>query len=86
MNVHLTPERELLVQNKVRSGRYNSVSEVVRAALRLMEQRMNSVRSSCRSFEIQSIGDWQRRNVSKGCRRRGHAFARVGRKETVTAY
>ena len=39
MNVHLTPELELLVQSKVQSGRYNSASEVVREALRLMEQK-----------------------------------------------
>jgi antitoxin ParD1/3/4 len=39
MNVHLTPELEQLVQQKVESGRYNSASEVVREALRLMEQR-----------------------------------------------
>ena len=39
MNVHLTPELEQLVQSKVNSGRYNSASEVVREALRLLEQR-----------------------------------------------
>jgi len=39
MNIHLTKELEQLVQNKVRSGRYNSASEVVREALRLMEER-----------------------------------------------
>ena len=39
MNVHLTPELEQLVQGKVKSGRYNSASEVVREALRLLEQR-----------------------------------------------
>lgn len=39
MNVHLTPELEKLVQNRVQSGRYNSASEVVREALRLLEQR-----------------------------------------------
>jgi len=39
MNVHLTPELETLVQDKVKSGRYNSASEVVREALRLFEQR-----------------------------------------------
>jgi antitoxin ParD1/3/4 len=39
MNVHLTPELEKLVQSKVRSGRYNSVSEVIREALLLLEQR-----------------------------------------------
>jgi len=39
MNVSLTPELEQLVQNKVRTGRYNSASEVVREALRLMDER-----------------------------------------------
>jgi antitoxin ParD1/3/4 len=39
MNVHLTPELEQLVQAKVKSGRYNSTSEVVREALRLLEER-----------------------------------------------
>ena len=35
MNVHLTPDSETLVQNEVKTGRYNSASEVVREALRL---------------------------------------------------
>ena len=39
MNVNLTPELENLVQNKVKTGRYNSASEVVREALRLLEER-----------------------------------------------
>jgi antitoxin ParD1/3/4 len=39
MNVSLTPELERLVQSKVQTGRYTSASEVVREALRLMEQR-----------------------------------------------
>jgi antitoxin ParD1/3/4 len=38
MNVSLTPALEKLVQAKVRTGRYNSASEVVREALRLLEQ------------------------------------------------
>ena len=38
MNISLTPELEELVQKKVESGRYSSASEVVRAALRLLEQ------------------------------------------------
>ena len=36
-NVSLTPELELFVQGKVESGRYDSASEVVREALRLLE-------------------------------------------------
>jgi antitoxin ParD1/3/4 len=39
MNVHLTPELEQLVKSKVKTGRYNSASEVMREALRLMEER-----------------------------------------------
>lgn len=36
MNISLTPTLEKFVQNKVASGMYNSVSEVIREALRLM--------------------------------------------------
>jgi len=39
MNVSLTPELESLVNNKVKSGLYNSASEVVREALRLLEEQ-----------------------------------------------
>lgn len=39
MNVSLTPELEKLVADKVKSGRYNSASEVVREALRLLEEQ-----------------------------------------------
>ena len=38
MNVSLTPELEQFVSTKVESGRYNSASEVVREALRLLEE------------------------------------------------
>ena len=36
MNISLTAEFELLIHNKVRSGLYGNVSEVVREALRLL--------------------------------------------------
>lgn len=39
MNVSLTPELEKLVDRKVASGMYNSASEVVRDALRLLVER-----------------------------------------------
>ena len=38
MNVSLTPELDSFVAGKVESGRYNSASEVVREALRLLEE------------------------------------------------
>jgi antitoxin ParD1/3/4 len=39
MNVSLTPELERLVQEKVSSGLYTSASEVIREALRLLQER-----------------------------------------------
>ncbi len=39
MNVSLTPELEQLIRRKVESGLYNSASEVVRDALRLLDDR-----------------------------------------------
>ncbi len=39
MNVSLTPELEQLIHTKVQSGLYLSASEVVREALRLLEER-----------------------------------------------
>ena len=39
MNVSLTPELEEFIGHKVASGLYGSSSEVVRDALRLMEER-----------------------------------------------
>jgi len=39
MNVSLTPELENWVDEKVRSGRYASASEVIREALRLLEEQ-----------------------------------------------
>lgn len=38
MNVSLTPELEKFISAKVESGRYNSAGEVVREALRLLEE------------------------------------------------
>jgi antitoxin ParD1/3/4 len=39
MNVSLTPQLENYVKEKVSTGMYNSVSEVMREALRLLEER-----------------------------------------------
>ena len=42
MNVSLTPELERLVNEKVESGLYQTASEVVREALRLLKERDQS--------------------------------------------
>lgn len=39
MNVSLTPTLERLIQKKVKAGQYHSASEVVREALRLLQER-----------------------------------------------
>lgn len=39
MNVSLTPELEKMVGEKVKSGLYNSASEVVRQSLRLLKEQ-----------------------------------------------
>ena len=39
LNINLTPQLEELVRSKVASGLYTSASEVVREALRLLEEQ-----------------------------------------------
>ena len=48
MNVSLTPELERLVNEKVESGLYQTASEVVRDALRLLKER-DQARESLRA-------------------------------------
>jgi antitoxin ParD1/3/4 len=39
VNISLTPELDAFLRNRVRSGRYQTTSEVVREALRLLERQ-----------------------------------------------
>jgi len=55
MNVSLTPELDRFVAGKVESGRYTSASEVVREALRLLEEH-DRTRSAQISAFNQEIG------------------------------
>ena len=50
MNVSLTPELEKFVADKVETGRYSSASEVVREALRLLEQHELSREAQLKAF------------------------------------
>jgi len=50
MNVSLTPELDSFVAAKVESGRYNSASEVVREALRLLEDHDRARTSQLAAF------------------------------------
>ncbi len=57
MNVNLTPQLEEMVRAKVSSGLYTSASEVVREALRLMEEQ-----DRLRQVKLEEL----RREVRKG--------------------
>src|SRR3954468_12626116 len=74
MNVHLTPELEELIQKKVQSGRYNSASEVMREALRLMEQRDELL--DLRKQEIRRKIDEGLESFQRGASRDGEEFMR----------
>ncbi len=50
MNVSLTPELDRFVAEKVESGRYTSASEVVREALRLLQEHEQSRAAQLASF------------------------------------
>lgn len=55
LNVSLTPHLEEFIHQTVTSGRYQSASEVVRTALRLLEEREHDrqVKLECLRQEIQ---------------------------------
>ena len=55
MNVSLTPELDNFVAGKVESGRYNSASEVVGEALRLLEERDQARNAQLAAFN-QEVG------------------------------
>ena len=57
LNINLTPQLEELVRQKVTSGRYNSASEVVREALRLMEAQ-----DELRALKLEQL----RRDIQRG--------------------
>jgi antitoxin ParD1/3/4 len=53
VNVSLTPELEKFVEAKVESGRYTSASEVVREALRLLEEQEQIRREQLSVFHLE---------------------------------
>ena len=61
MNVNLTPQLEELVRAKVASGRYSSASEVVREALRLMDEQ-----DRLRAAKLEQLRDDIRQGLNSG--------------------
>ncbi len=64
MNVSLTPELERWVAERVESGRYTSASEVIREALRLLEEQ-EAIRQS-HLAEIRTKIDLGLRQLEEG--------------------
>ena len=62
MNVSLTPELEQLVTDKVKSGMYQTASEVIREGLRLLKERdqqLDALRRDVRAgFEAVDRGEY----------------------------
>jgi antitoxin ParD1/3/4 len=61
MNISLTPHLEELIREKIASGSYNSASEVVREALRLLEQE-----DQLRALKIQRLRQDLREGLESG--------------------
>lgn len=69
MNISLTPALEKYIQEKVATGLYNSVSEVIREALRLLVAKEKIAKSRVASFnqEIEKgLADFEQGNVQNG--------------------
>jgi antitoxin ParD1/3/4 len=80
MNIHLTTELAQLVQTKVKSGRYNSASEVVREALRLLEERDQILELRKEAIRQQIDAGWESLRRGEGVD--GEAFfAEIERQE-----
>ena len=61
MSVNLTPQLEELVRAKVASGMYTSASEVVREALRLMDEQ-----DRLRAAKLEQLRDDVREGIASG--------------------
>ena len=64
MNVSLTPELENFVQTKVLTGRYTSASEVVREALRLLEDHDKA--RAAQLEEFRAVADRRLASLDRG--------------------
>jgi antitoxin ParD1/3/4 len=81
LNVSLTPELERFIRERVDSGRYHSSSEVVREALRLLEER-----EQLRALRLEELRREIQRGVDSGPAVDGEeVFARLrARYESMT--
>jgi antitoxin ParD1/3/4 len=82
LNINLTPQLEEMIRQKVSSGRYNSASEVVREALRLMQTQ-----DELRALKLEQLRRDIREGLDSGPARpwRAAAMKREGRKRFSAA-
>lgn len=66
MNISLTPTLEQFVQDKVASGLYNSVSEVIREALRLLASKENISAERINQLNRDIEEGWNDNNILDG--------------------
>jgi antitoxin ParD1/3/4 len=81
INVSLTPQLEELVRKKVDSGRYNSASEVVREALRLMDSYERVRESALNKLRDDVEAGWQQVEEGKVSDFNPEAVKRRGREK-----
>jgi antitoxin ParD1/3/4 len=82
MNVSLTPKLEKYIKNKVETGRYTSASEVVREALRLLEQKEQEREKALKDFRAkldQGIAEAESGDLADG----EEVFARIREKSRL---
>ncbi len=87
MNVNLTPQLEEMVRQKVNSGLYTSASEVVREALRLMDEqdrlraaKLEQLRQDIRAgFDSGSATAWDPEQVKRDGRAKRQGKARTAK-------
>ena len=58
LNVSVTPQLEAYVHGKVESGDYQSVSEVIREALRLLQERERSRAAAIKQMQAKIESGW----------------------------
>ncbi len=82
MNVSLTPELEKKIEERVKSGRYASASEVVREALRLMDEVEEARRLWIRDLDWkidQGLAQAQRGELIPDEQAKAHAASTIDR-------
>lgn len=81
MNVSLTPELENLINEKVKSGLYNSASEVIRKSLQLLQEQDELRREIMLGVEQIRNGEYIELRTSEDFAEFGEKIKKEGREE-----